>query len=158
MTEMKYSIKELGKILAKAKEKKEKVALCHGCFDGLHEGHLELFKKAREIADIVVVGIESDDYIRRAKSDRKPFYGLQDRVEAVAKTGLADYIFVIPLGNCRIYKKIYMDLKSDYLVTAADEVYRKKEKDAIEVKIRIVIVEKTHHSRDKSIRRGLFGK
>lgn len=135
---MKYSVEELRGILLNTKKTKEKVALCHGCFDGLHEGHLKLFEKAREVADIVVVGVENDNYIRRAKKWGGPFYKLLDRIMAITKTGLVNYVFVVPSGNCRIYKKLYMDLKPDYLVTATDEIYQKKKKDALEVGIQVI--------------------
>lgn len=147
---MKYSVEELREILLNTRKTKEKVALCHGCFDGLHKGHFRLLEKAKEVADIVIVGVESDNYIRRAKGNKRPFYGLQDRIVAITKTGLVDYVFVVPPGNCRIYKKLYMDLKPDYLVTATDEFCRKKKKDAVEAEIQVITDEKTHHSRDKS--------
>jgi len=148
---MKYSVEKLREILLNTKKTKEKIALCHGCFDGLHKGHLELFKKAKEVANIIIVGVESDDYIKRVKGEGRPFHKLRSRVAAITNTSLVDYVFVIPQGNYKIYKKLYMDLKPDYLVTAVDDVYPKKKKDAAEAKVQLIAdKEKKHHSRDRS--------
>jgi len=139
-------IKKLKKTLEKLRQPGEKVALCHGCFDGLRGGHLRLFQKARELADIVVVGIEGDKYIKQAKGKGKPFCQLHDRIDAVRKTGLVDHVFVIPPGNAKVYKEIYRDLRLDFLVTAIDELTEKKERDAAEANMTFITIEKTEHS------------
>lgn len=139
-------IQKLQKILEKTRQRGKKAVLCHGCFDGLHEGHLRLFQKARELADLVVVGIEGDRYIKQAKGKGKPFCQLRDRIDAVIKTGLVDHVFVIPSGSAKVYKEIYRDLRPDFLVTAIDELTEKKERDAIEVNMAFITIEKTEHS------------
>jgi len=147
---MKYNIRKLQGILQKTRKSGKKIALCHGCFDGLHDGHIKLFQKAKNKADMVIVGIENDEYVRTIKGSNRPFYGLCDRIEAVVKTGLVDYVFVIPKGNSRIYKKLYLDLKPDCLVTAVDEIFRKKKKDAMSANIKLILIkEKDYHSRNK---------
>lgn len=124
-----------------------KAAFCHGCFDGLHEGHLLLLRKAREVAEIVVVGIESDDYVRRMKGKNRPYFHLKERIQALIETGLIDYAFVIPNSeDIKIYGQLYLELKPDFLVTAQDEIFEKKGSDAKAAGIKLISVGKTHHS------------
>lgn len=147
---MRYNARKLQGILKILKESGKKIAFCHGCFDGLHDGHIKLFQKAKRLADIVVVGIERDEYIKGAKGEHRPFYPLSDRIEAIIKTGLIDYVFVIPKGNPKKYKKLFLDIRPDYLVTAIDEMLQKKKEDAITAGIKLILIkEKDHHSRDK---------
>lgn len=143
---MENNIRKLQKVLEEARRERKKIALCHGCFDGLHEGHLSLFRKAKEVATIVVVGIENDGYITRVKNDQGPFLKLQDRIKAIKKTGLVDHIFIVPTGDAKIYKKLYLDLRPDYLVTVVDEIIQKKKKDAVEASIRLVTIKEKNHS------------
>ena len=49
-----------------------KVVLVTGGFDPVHSGHIEYFTEAKKLGDILVVGINSDDWLTRKKVD--PFY------------------------------------------------------------------------------------
>ena len=57
-----------------------KVIWTNGCFDVLHRGHIELFKYAKSLGDYLVVGIDTDDRVRAAKGNSRPFNTLDDRV------------------------------------------------------------------------------
>ena len=57
-----------------------KVIWVNGCFDVLHRGHIELFKYAKSLGDKLVVGIDTDSRVRKAKGNSRPFNNLQDRV------------------------------------------------------------------------------
>jgi D-beta-D-heptose 7-phosphate kinase/D-beta-D-heptose 1-phosphate adenosyltransferase len=57
-----------------------KVTWLNGCFDVLHAGHIQLFKKAWEQGHDVVVGIDSDERIRKAKGDCRPVNTLENRM------------------------------------------------------------------------------
>ena len=56
-----------------------KTVWCNGCFDILHPGHIELFKVARSLGDRVVVGIDSDEKVRRDKGPLRPINNLSFR-------------------------------------------------------------------------------
>jgi len=57
---MEDNIVKIQNSLRQAKQQGKKIAFCHGCFDVFHLGYLELLSKTKEVADIVVVGIEKD--------------------------------------------------------------------------------------------------
>ena len=51
----------------------------NGCFDILHPGHIELFKVARSLGDQLVVGLDSDEKVRKDKGECRPINCFQDR-------------------------------------------------------------------------------
>ena len=57
-----------------------KVIWTNGCFDVLHRGHIELFKFARSQGDFLIVGIDTDERISKAKGSNRPFNRLDDRI------------------------------------------------------------------------------
>ena len=57
-----------------------KVIWTNGCFDVLHRGHIELFKFAKSQGDFLIVGIDTDERISKAKGSNRPFNRLDDRI------------------------------------------------------------------------------
>jgi rfaE bifunctional protein nucleotidyltransferase chain/domain len=56
-----------------------RVIWTNGCFDIIHRGHIELFKYARSLGDYLVVGIDTDERVKRSKGNSRPFNCLEDR-------------------------------------------------------------------------------
>lgn len=108
--------------LARAEGKR--VALVTGCFDVVHVGHIQLFRFALEHADMLVVGVDSDAYVRRMKGASRPIYNLGKRSEFLA--GLRCVSVVFPIENTfeidieeieMLHKRMMEILKPDCLVT-----------------------------------------
>lgn len=59
------------------------VVFTNGCFDIIHAGHVRYLKQARELGDLLVVGVNTDDSISRLKGDDRPVVGLSDRLEVL---------------------------------------------------------------------------
>jgi len=57
-----------------------KIIWVNGCFDILHRGHIELFKYAKSLGDVLVVGVDTDERVKQAKGNSRPFNNLEDRV------------------------------------------------------------------------------
>ena len=66
----------------------------NGCFDLLHPGHVEHLAQARALGDLLVVGLNSDDSVRRLKGARRPLVAEADRAAALAGLGSVDAVIV----------------------------------------------------------------
>ena len=55
------------------------VVFTNGCFDIIHRGHIELLRFCKESGDIVVVGLNDDDSVKRLKGDNRPYNSQNDR-------------------------------------------------------------------------------
>ena len=67
--------------------------ITYGTYDVLHQGHINLLKRAKELGDYLIVGVTSDRFDReRGKLNVKN--NVLERVEAVRKTGYADEIII----------------------------------------------------------------
>lgn len=75
----------------------KKIVFTNGCFDILHSGHVNYLNKARELGDVLIVGINTDTSIRRLKGTTRPINQLADRMEVLAGLGAVDHI--IPFGS-----------------------------------------------------------
>jgi len=139
---MEINIEGLNKLSRELKNDNKVIVLFHGSFDILHEGHLNLFKKAKESGDVLFVGIETDDYIKDKKGKNRPINNLKARMNNLLRIDLVDYLFIIPFDKTyKIYIDIYKNLKPDILVTAKDERFKNKETDAIAEDIKVVAIE-----------------
>ena len=82
-------IREIAEICSHLK-KKNKIVLCHGCFDVLHIGHVRHFKVAKQYGDILIVSITADNYIK--KGPFQPVFSQKLRMEFVASLEIVNYV------------------------------------------------------------------
>jgi len=90
-------IATLGEVKARVEEARragKTVALANGCFDVLHVGHVRYLQGARREADVLVVGLNGDDSVRRLKGPGRPVLGEQDRALLVAAVRAVDHVVV----------------------------------------------------------------
>jgi len=66
----------------------------NGCFDLLHPGHVEHLAQARALGDLLVVGLNSDDSVRRLKGAGRPLVAETDRAAALAGLESVDAVIV----------------------------------------------------------------
>ena len=62
---------------------KNKIVWVNGCFDILHRGHYELFNYAKSLGDFLIIGIDSDDKVKKDKGLNRPYNNLDDRMYAL---------------------------------------------------------------------------
>src|SRR5579862_2976328 len=60
------------------------VVWTNGCFDLLHVGHIRSLQAARAFGDVLVVGVNSDESVRRLKGPRRPIVPALERIEVLA--------------------------------------------------------------------------
>jgi rfaE bifunctional protein nucleotidyltransferase chain/domain len=71
-----------------------RVVFTNGVFDLLHPGHIDILKAARKAGDALVVGINSDDSVRRLKGDARPIRSQAERAYVVAALEAVDVVTV----------------------------------------------------------------
>lgn len=56
----------------------------NGCFDILHRGHLDYLARAADLGDILIIGLNTDDSVKRIKGPGRPLNGQADRAQLLA--------------------------------------------------------------------------
>jgi len=69
-----------------------RVVLTNGCFDLIHPGHLSFLRRAKELGDVLVVGVNADDSVRKLKGPDRPLLRDVDRAEMVAALDPVDLV------------------------------------------------------------------
>ena len=75
-------------------EKRKRIVFTNGCFDLVHAGHIYSLETARSFGDILVVGLNSDDSIRRLKGPKRPVISQEDRAYLLQSLEFVDYVIV----------------------------------------------------------------
>ena len=70
------------------------VVWTNGCFDLLHVGHVRSLQAARNLGDMLVVGVNSDESVRRLKGPSRPFMPVSERAEILSALECVDYVIV----------------------------------------------------------------
>jgi rfaE bifunctional protein nucleotidyltransferase chain/domain len=73
-----------------------KIVATNGCFDILHVGHVRYLQAARELGDVLIVGINGDTSTRELKGSGRPINNEHDRAEVVAALGCVDVVTIFP--------------------------------------------------------------
>jgi D-beta-D-heptose 7-phosphate kinase/D-beta-D-heptose 1-phosphate adenosyltransferase len=75
----------------------KRIVFTNGCFDILHSGHVTYLNQAKTLGDVLIVGVNRDESIRRLKGSERPINPLHDRLQVLAALGCVDH--VIPFGE-----------------------------------------------------------
>jgi D-beta-D-heptose 7-phosphate kinase/D-beta-D-heptose 1-phosphate adenosyltransferase len=84
--------RELAARVRAARARGERVVLTAGCFDLLHAGHIAHLSAAKGLGDLLVVGLNTDEGVRRLKGAPRPLVPLADRIEVLAALSGVDLI------------------------------------------------------------------
>jgi D-glycero-beta-D-manno-heptose 1-phosphate adenylyltransferase len=88
------SREELVHRVAAAREDGARIVLANGCFDVLHVGHVRYLAGARELGDVLIVGINSDRQVALQKGDGRPVLAASERAEIVAALEPVTYVTI----------------------------------------------------------------
>jgi len=71
-----------------------RLVFTNGCFDLLHRGHVEYLEQAKSLGDLLVVGLNTDDSVRRLKGSGRPLVDEGDRARVLAALTSIDAVTV----------------------------------------------------------------
>ena len=94
-----------------------RVVLANGCFDVLHVGHVRYLAGARELGDVLVVGVNSDEQVARLKGAGRPILPEMERAEIVAALESVTYVTVF---NEPTVEELLLALKPDVHAKGTD--------------------------------------
>jgi D-beta-D-heptose 7-phosphate kinase/D-beta-D-heptose 1-phosphate adenosyltransferase len=81
------------------KRDNKKIVFTNGCFDIIHAGHVSLFNAAKKMGDILIVGINSDESVKRLKGNGRPLNNVVDRVAVLQAIDVVDHIIIFGDGE-----------------------------------------------------------
>ena len=99
-----------------------RVVFTNGVFDLLHGGHIELLWFARRQGDVLVVGVNDDESVRRLKGPSRPVFPLDERMEILA--ALKPVSWVVPFSEDTPLELIRSMPRLDVLVKGGDYTAR----------------------------------
>ena len=71
-----------------------RIVFTNGCFDIIHRGHVEYLRQARALGDVLVVGLNSDESVRRLKGPDRPVNPAEDRAAVLSALRSVDHVVV----------------------------------------------------------------
>lgn len=86
------SSEELCSIMEVKQSEGKTFAFSNGCFDLVHQGHIDYLSKSRDLADYLVIGLNTDSSVRRLKGPRRPINDQYSRALMLASFLFIDYV------------------------------------------------------------------
>jgi D-beta-D-heptose 7-phosphate kinase/D-beta-D-heptose 1-phosphate adenosyltransferase len=123
------SLEEMTRVVSHLKGLGETIVLTSGSFDLIHLGHVKYLARAKELGDVLVVGVDSDAKIKARKSPDRPMVPEAERLELLAHQRPVDYIFLKPLDEPRW--ALIKAVRPDVLVLTADHSYSDEDLEAL---------------------------
>jgi D-beta-D-heptose 7-phosphate kinase/D-beta-D-heptose 1-phosphate adenosyltransferase len=111
--------------LSTLEEQGRRIVFSNGCFDILHRGHITYLNRAKALGDVLIVGLNSDDSVRRLKGDGRPINSLDDRAQVLAALSAVDHIVPFdedtPVDLIRLIKPAVFVKGGDYSIESLRE-------------------------------------
>jgi rfaE bifunctional protein nucleotidyltransferase chain/domain len=112
-----YTRPELVQARAKWRAEGKKVAFTNGCYDILHPGHIRLLERARSLADVLVLALNTDASVARLKGPSRPLIHEQDRARMAMALEAVDAVAFFDEDTPR---ELIAEVLPDFLVKGAD--------------------------------------
>jgi D-glycero-beta-D-manno-heptose 1-phosphate adenylyltransferase len=108
---------DLDRWLAIARFKNRKIVFTNGCFDVLHRGHVDYLAAASELGDLLIVGLNTDESVRKLKGADRPY--LDENARALILASLS-YVSAVVLFNEDTPYNLIKIVNPDVLVKGGD--------------------------------------
>ncbi|MBL7112463.1 MAG: D-glycero-beta-D-manno-heptose 1-phosphate adenylyltransferase [Bacteroidales bacterium] len=83
---------KLNETIESLKKANKSIVFTNGCFDILHKGHITYLSEAADLGDIMVIGLNSDDSVRRIKGTNRPVQDQDARAMALASLFFVNFV------------------------------------------------------------------
>ncbi len=90
------SLEETKKYINMYKEFNKVIVSTNGCFDIIHAGHINYLKFAKNKGDILVIGVNTDESVRKLKGDGRPINSLEERMLVLDALKFVDIVCSFP--------------------------------------------------------------
>ncbi len=111
------SLEEIKLIRSALKADNKKVVFTNGCFDIIHAGHIDYLNKAKALGDVLIVGLNSDDSVKRIKGEKRPIINEDERAEIISNIKPVDYVVLFDEDTPA---ELIKELVPDILIKGAD--------------------------------------
>ncbi len=115
-----YTSADIAPVAEALRAEGKRIVFTNGCFDLLHSGHIQYLQESRSLGDALIVGINSDDSVRRLKGAGRPVIGEADRAHVLGALSFVDYVVVFegdtPLELLRAIRPDILTKGADYTV------------------------------------------
>ena len=108
---------ELVEIVRQRRARGHSVVFTNGCFDLIHRGHTRFLQQARELGDLLIVGLNSDASVRGLKGPSRPVLSQEERSEVLSALASVDYVVIFEEADPG---RTIAALQPDVLVKGAD--------------------------------------
>jgi len=132
---------ELPALIQELKKKDKRIVMTNGCFDLLHSGHIMLFSASKELGDILIVGIDDDDSVKKLKGSGRPVIGVKERVRILCALDSVDYVVVFSSGELtKLIEIIQPDVLTKGSNYTTQEVFGRERVEALGGKVVLIPV------------------
>ncbi len=105
------------KIIEEKKKEGKKIVFTNGCFDIIHAGHVDYLEKAKSLGDFLVVGLNSDESVKRLKGKERPINSQEERMKVLSALKYVDLVIIFDEDTP---ERLIKEIKPDVLVKGGD--------------------------------------
>ena len=88
------TIDEAARLAERLRREGKRIVLANGCFDLLHVGHIRYLRDARQLGDVLFLGLNDDAAVARLKGPGRPLMPVDERVEILEALRAVDHVVV----------------------------------------------------------------
>jgi rfaE bifunctional protein nucleotidyltransferase chain/domain len=143
------TVAEAGRLAERLRAEGRRIVLANGCFDLLHVGHVRYLAAARQLGDVLFVGINGDAAVTRLKGRGRPLMPAVERAELLGALRFVDHVVVFEDDSAdALIRAIRPDVHAKGTDYTADSVPERATVQACGGRVAIVGDPKDHATRD----------
>lgn len=136
-------MQNLDNFLVERQRLNKSLTLVTGVFDLLHEEHFIFLKKAKNLADLLLIGLESDVRVKQMKGSDRPINNQAARLENLRKLDIADFVFILPeqFSKPLDHRALILKIKPNFMAISSNTLFQaEKTKILAEFSAKLVVV------------------